>query len=715
MPPPQPRACFGRDGLIEKVIGLADALNPVALIGAGGIGKTSVALAVLHHDRIKGRFGGNRRFIRCDEFPASQANFLRRLSKVIGAGVENPENMVSLRSSLSSEEIFIVLDNAESILDPQGTDGRELYRAVGELSQFSNICLVITSRITTIPPNCETLEVQALSAGAAHDMFYNIYKHGRRSESVNGILKELDFHPLSVALLATVAHQNQWDNKRLVREWKERQTGVLQTEHKASLASTIELSLASPMFKELGPDARGLLGVVAFYPQGIDEDNLDWLFSTISNRTCIFDKFCILSLTYRNNGFITMLAPLRDYLRPKDPRTSPLLRMTKEHYFTRMSVKLHYNTPGISKARWIVTEDVNVEHLLDVYTSLDPDASNNWDACISFMDHIRWHKPRKTVLRKKIEVLPDSYRSKSKCLFKLASLSAAAGNYAEQTSLLNQALKLERERGNDNWVALTLRNLSNASRMLGRYEEGIIQAKESLEIYERLGETVEHARCLNVLARLLHEDGQFDAAEAAILQSIKFLPEKGEECKVCRSHRALGDIYLSRGKREEAVQHYETALGIASSFDWHDHLFSIHFSMAELFLDGEGFEDANTHVEQATSHALDNTFYLGRAVLLRAWIWFRQMRLQDAAVEALRAQEVLEKLGALRYLESCKTLLQKIEEAMESLPPPSELDLTGEFLKSIVRLVPVNSPPVVQGTPPSASANTPHDPEHASG
>ena len=697
LPPQPPRACFGRDELIEKIVGLTETFTPVALVGPGGIGKTSIALTVLHHDRIKERFGDNRRFIRCDQFPASRTHFLNQLSKAVGAGVENPEDLTPLRYFLSTREMILFLDNAESILDSPGASSQEIYAVVKELSRFKTISLCITSRVSTILPDCKRLDIPTLSTDAARRAFYHIYDDGEPSNLVNDILKQLDFHPLSITLLATVAHHNKWGTDRLNREWKRQRTGVLHARHNRSLAATIELSLASPTFQELGPDARDLLGVVAFFPQGVDEDNLNWLFPTIPDITKIFDTFCTLSLTYRSNGFVTMLAPLRDYLSPKIPTSSPLLCTIKDCYFRRLSVSVHPDKPGYEEARWIMSEDVNTEHLIDVFTPNGVNSIEAWAACCNFMEHLHWHKPRPIMLGPKVEGLPDGHPSKPQCLLQLSWSFVFVGNYAERKRLLVRALEIWKERGDGLQIARTLTFLAEANGLLDLRKEGLQQVGEALEIYERLGDTSGQAHSLQFLAFLLRRDNQLNAAEDAISRAIDLLPGEGENFRVCRCHRLLGSICRSKGKIEEAINHYRTALRIASSFNWPRERFWSHYHLGHLLSMQGSFDDAHIQIERAKPHAINTPFHLGRAMRLQAQFWHQQNKFEEAKSEALRAADTFEKIGAAKDAEDCRAILRNIESQMKNLIIPGESNSDGEFLGTVVLPVPINPPFLARG------------------
>ena len=502
--------------MTENIVGFVQRLAPVALIGTGGIGKTSTVLTVLHHDRIKQRFGDNRRFIRCDKFTPSLPHFLRQLSQAVGASIKNPESLTPLRPFLSSKDMLLILDNAESILDPHVTNAEEIYEVVEELSRLSNVCVCITSRISTFPPNFEWVDIPTLSKDAACDTFYRIYKHGRRSDQIDNILERLDFHALSITLLATVAHHSRWDTSRLAKEWDARRTDVLQTGRNKSLAAAIELSLSSPTFQELGSDARDFLKVIAFFPQGIDENNIDRLFPTILRRKDMVDKFCILSLTYRDGDFVMMLAPVRDHLSPKNPMSIPLLCSTRDRYFTRLVVYVEPGKPGFKEAKWIESEDTNVEHLLDVFTTIDAASRSIWDACAHFMNHLLWHKPRLVTLGPKIEALADDHPSKPGSLYHLSRLFETIRNDVERKRLLTLVMELSRERGDNHQLAQALIRLSQVHSNMGFYEEGIRAGKEAVEIFEGLGDAVNQAWALIKLGWVFYHGGQLDSAEEAV-------------------------------------------------------------------------------------------------------------------------------------------------------------------------------------------------------
>ena len=358
-----------------------------------------------------------------------------------------------------------------------------------------------------------------------------------------------------------------------------------------------------------------------------------------------------------------MLAPLRDYFRPEDPTASPLLCTAKDRYFRRLSVELCPGEPGFDESQWIVSEDVNVEHLLDVFTSIDADSEGVWDVCDKFMKHLRWHKPRLVILGPKIEALPDSHPFKPLCLASLARLFASVRNWAEKKRILIQNLGLLRESGNDYQVAVTLINLSDANRMLGFREEGIRQAREALNIFGWLGETRQQAYCLLVLASLLHEDKQLDAAEEAATRAMDLL-ENRDQYGLCECHNVLGRIQQSKGHTEKAIHHFKESLQITSSINSHGELSWAHLGLADLYIEEDKLDDAQTHIEHAKSLAQDDMLKLGRAVYCGAHVLHKRKKFEEGKLEALRALAIFEGLGATIPAEDTRRLLEAVEETI---------------------------------------------------
>ena len=55
--------------------------------------------------------------------------------------------------------MLIIVDNAESVVDPQGENARDIYTIIHQLCQIKTICLLITSCIRTVSPRCTCPEI----------------------------------------------------------------------------------------------------------------------------------------------------------------------------------------------------------------------------------------------------------------------------------------------------------------------------------------------------------------------------------------------------------------------------------------------------------------------------------------------------------------------------------------------------------------------------
>jgi len=293
------------------MLDLTDQLASVALFGPIGIGKSTVALTLLHQNQTQVKFGTNCYFMRCDDIASSLDDFLGRLSDVISN--DHTMDVTRLRSHIqSSPPLLLLLDGADFILDPLAPEAEEISATIEEFGSYDNVCLVTTSRMNPDIHGFHRVEVPTLSEDGARDAFHSMCNLGR-SLAVDNLIARLDFHPLSIDLLASSVRKNGWDEAMLLKQWGDDQTGALQRNYFQSLEDAVGPSFRSPTIQYLGTTARDALRSIAAFPNGIEESSFVRAFPEVAGVGDAIDILCKFSFIYRQDGFVKMLSPFRFY------------------------------------------------------------------------------------------------------------------------------------------------------------------------------------------------------------------------------------------------------------------------------------------------------------------------------------------------------------------------------------------------------------------
>ncbi|KAH7918019.1 TPR-like protein [Leucogyrophana mollusca] len=570
-PPAPPPMFFGRDDLVRDAVEILSRQH-VVLVGPGGIGKSSIAKAILNEDSIVAKFQDRRFFVRFDNIDASQITFdtlIGRLADVLGV---KPTHLSVIKAYLAADNVLIILDNAETFQDAASGSDR-IAEAIDELGALPSVRIILTTRNRRVSTNLRriVIDVPSLDPSAARETFTQIYGTNGSPAIIDKLLKDLDFHALSINLLAYVATENQWTLDQLSRAWGKHQTDLLEVGagKLQSLSVTIELSLASLSIKQLGNDARHVMQVVAFLHQGINEENMESLFPTITNICSILDALCRLSLMYRKTKTYGMLSPIRLHISNTHQarNTHPLdLTHVRNHYYTQLD-------DGDDEGAWIATEDANVERLIvhDLSRGSEQDMETVYEACAQFFCLLQQHKPRPTSLHiailantERIPHLVDQNESsywKAWSIYKLGSLAAQLRDYREAIVLLTTAKELfafGQDYENAVWCLeevaihhLSSGNLSAAEEMLHealnlRREYSILSADDEARINLRLGD---------VMVR----KGRLQEAQTLFTSAREYFDSAGDATWDCQ-----GEAEWHSGNCAAARQHFETGLELAT-------------------------------------------------------------------------------------------------------------------------------------------------------
>ena len=134
-------------------------------------------------------------------------------------------------------------------------DVSRIKSAINDFGRFPSVSILLTSRSRELPHGLlwKKIEVPNLDAHSAYELFTKIFQReiSESRSTHESILSVVDYHPLTISLLAHVAEVNDWSVEELSGRWDARRSRLLNAGHGKdyNLAESIELSLGSPCIR----------------------------------------------------------------------------------------------------------------------------------------------------------------------------------------------------------------------------------------------------------------------------------------------------------------------------------------------------------------------------------------------------------------------------------------------------------------------------------
>lgn len=265
------------------------------------------------------------------------------------------------------------------------------------------------------------------------------------------------------------------------------------------------------------------------------------------------------------------------------------------------------------------------------------------------------------------------------------------GEFEEAIRYYEECRRVSRASNYPGGEATVLGNLGLGCFSRGRIAEALGYYKETLTLHEGLRE---HSEIQGAIATtyvnigLCHEEfGDWERAIEFTYRGIALAEELDQKATIAEGRAALASLFWKRGRDEEALRLFKSALEVAAEVEWKDGIAEILGKMAEIHLAAGDLLSARNALDRCGTCAKELEDRKEIALMHRrfAELWLSYPDLRQAREEIEQALKLNQELGHETELGTCLRVKAGILSAAGELEPAREC-----FEQAIAALSPRN-------------------------
>ncbi|KAJ6558746.1 hypothetical protein DFH09DRAFT_1485780 [Mycena vulgaris] len=361
MLPSEPKIFHGRGSEVSDILKLFRQETPrIAILGAGGMGKTSLARAVLHHPAVTEKYAQHCFFVAC--------------------------------ASTSSKDELVALIGAHLGLKPK--------------ENLAKITLRGTERPASVRWTRPFLPaLKPLTQDAARQTFIDIADDCHNIDDIDKVLLLTDNMPLAIDLIAHLVESEGCPN--VLARGEEEKTSVISDgyDRRSNLNQNISMSLSSPRITSV-PHCQDLLSLLSMLPDGLSD--IELVQSKLPIQDILRCKAALLSTSLvhcDDQRRFKVLVPIREYMQRSYPPMTYLVQALLNYFHQLLEFQFKYHgTVSASEMTLKITSNFsNIQSLLLSRLQHQNPAAADTIYCILYLNAFSRHAGRgRTPLMDKI-------------------------------------------------------------------------------------------------------------------------------------------------------------------------------------------------------------------------------------------------------------------------------------------------------------------------